>query len=141
MSFLRSLFLVGLVSGDGPYWQVLFINTLWMLLIVLAPVYLALLFGLALRAYGRTERVRELADIDTRVKLCAVWSIFSGMVLTFGTAGWLYFHQQGEPDPSRWHRLVPPSAHLTVLTLLFLVWLAVHMSLRKDSRTAKSYVP
>jgi heme/copper-type cytochrome/quinol oxidase subunit 2 len=140
MDFLRDLFISGVRAGPAGFAAAYLTNTVWMLLFCLILIYVALLVTLMAGMYDRPETLREKVDTETRVKLCGVWCVFAAMVLVTGTAGWMYFQALLPPQPGLGNYLKPLAAHATVLVLLFLLWLGLHLSLRRDSKTAQAYL-
>jgi hypothetical protein len=135
MDFFHSLFIEGV--GAGSY----FSHTLWMIIVCLVLAYLVLLVSLQARMYDRPERVRELIDTEMRIKLCAAWSVFAVMLFVAGTAGWIYLRALlPAPAGGTWY-LQPLAAHATVLVLLLLLWLGIHLSIRRDSKNAQALLP
>jgi hypothetical protein len=117
-----------------------FVATLEMLVICLVLVYLLTVVLLTLGLY-RSERTSWYVDTDTRIKLCGAWAAQIVFILLSLTLLWVW-HRGRLPWVSSFREYqIPLSPHWTVLTLLFLLWLAVFLNIRGELRRAQKTVP
>ncbi len=138
--FFKNLFLRGIQTAAENFFEVYLLNSFWMLVICLVLVYLTTLVILGTSWYRKSDETRDLVDTDTRVKICGAWAIWVIMLFLVGTVGWIYW-KAALPLGSIWLYLRPLSAHWTILILLFLIWLALYLSIRGDSRGAQRTLP
>lgn len=134
--FLSELFFKG-IQQTGPFPKIYLTHTFWMLLCCFLLAYATLLVILLTSLYRDTDKVRETIDADERLKICAAWAIFAVMAFQTGVLGWLYWRGVLPLQSSLWIYLRLLAAHLTALFVVFLVWLALYLSIRNDSKIAQ----
>lgn len=135
MANLVDLFLLG-IQTRGAFFDAYITATLIMLACCLVLIYLTVMALLASPLY-RGDRVRPFIDSDIRIKLASAWVVWLVMVLLVGSVGWIYWKAVLPVQTDTWLYLRPLAAHLTVLLLLFVFWLAFYVSVRDDSKSAQ----
>jgi len=139
--FCSNLFFRGLPANSDNYASMWFWNSLLMLLACLAVVYLITLLLLSFTPLYRSPETQPLIDVDSRIQLCLTWALVVVFLLLSGVVFWLWYRGELVPEGEIWARARIITAHWTVMVVLFVVWLLLYLSGRRDIKRLQKGVP
>jgi len=139
--FFNNLFFRGLPAEADNYVGLWFGNSLEMLLVCLALVYLVTVLLLSRTNLYRSERTQLLVDVDSRILLCLSWVlVFVFLVLTLIVV-WLWYWGELVPEKDTWMRGKAVAAHWTVMAVLLVIWGALYWGRRHALKRLQAAIP